>query len=152
MRWVQRTNPRNPSTDLTAAPTKVFAGEIPFRNLPRFTATVRVMNGERPNRPADKPLLTCDLWVLMQNCWDQGAHSRPKMSTVLKTLTPILFRTLRESNEPLPEFQAALSQFYESSERNAWINNLSNAELKGFIDFLDDVRQLFNLLASQYRL
>lgn len=135
---------RESSNHLTATTTKVFAGEVPFKGLPLPASFMELKSGKRPTRQT-KWLLTCDVWELMNKCWDQEARSRPEMSTVLKELTPILLRTLRQSHEPLPEFQTALSQFHDSSERESLIKTLHDVELKDFIHFLDGVSQPFNI-------
>lgn len=70
------------------------------------------------------------------------------MLTVLQELTPSLLRSLCQPIENLPEFQVALGQFYGSIQRKACIDRLRGAELKKFINLLDDVRQLFNPFGS----
>jgi hypothetical protein len=132
---------QKPSTDLIAVPTKVFAGEVPFKSLPTYTLAQKVMAGKRPERPTD---LAGDVWDLMQKCWHQKPDLRPEMSKVLQGLTLSLFQTLHESVESLPELQVALSQFYDSTERGVCIDRLSDVELKKFVDFLDDVRLPFD--------
>ena len=56
--------------------TKVFTGAVPFNDRSPREATLAVMNAERPPRPADQ-IVTDDLWILIQRCWDQEAHTRP---------------------------------------------------------------------------
>jgi len=63
--------------------TKVFTGAAPFSTRPSIAATLAVMRGERPPRP-NHPDLTDALWGLMQRCWAQGPHLRPKMAQVLQ--------------------------------------------------------------------
>lgn len=140
---------QRPPTDLTVTSTKVFAGEIPFEKYPNFTTVIKITDGDRPGRPAN-PLLTDDVWELMQKCWGKRAHLRPEMSKVLTELTPSLFKTLHQLIESLPELQVALSQFYDSTERKTCIDRLRNAELKKFIDLLDDVSQLYNPFRPRY--
>lgn len=84
----------------------------------------------------------------MQRCWKQKARLRPAMSTVLQELAPCLFRTLHQFIEFLPEFQVSLNQFYDSTERKAYVDTLSDGQLKKFIDLLDDVRQLLHPFRS----
>ena len=53
----------------------------------------------------------------------------------------------RQSTEFLPEFQVALCQFYDNTERKHFIGRLHSAELTEFINFLDDVRLLNDSLS-----
>lgn len=84
----------------------------------------------------------------MQRCWDQDPQSRPEMGVVLRDLAPSLLRSLFHFTEASPEFQAALSQFYETSERKRCIDGLHHAELEEFISLLDRVRRLLDLFRS----
>ena len=119
---------------------KVFAGKLPFEGLPPCTLITKVMGGDRPERPED---LTEDVWSLMQWCWQPDPHQRPEMSTVLQHLTPSLFRTLHKLKKCFPEIQAALHQFYDSTERGACIGGLNDVDLMDFVELLDDVRPPF---------
>ena len=121
---------------------KVFTDVVPFNNFLSVTSIVKIGKGERPPRPTD-PTLPNDVWELMQDCWQQDPQSRPEMRVVLQSLTPSLLRCLHQSTKSLPEFQVALSQFYDSTERKSCISRLRDGELKDFVDFLDDVRQPF---------
>jgi hypothetical protein len=51
---------------------------------------VRVINGERPNRPEENDVeedISDQLWSLMTECWAADATTRPPMRGVLKQLT-----------------------------------------------------------------
>jgi hypothetical protein len=102
------------------------------------------MQGERPSRPTN-PALTDDVWALMEMCWHQDPRLRPEMRRVLHDLASSLLRSLRQFTESSPEFQVALGQFYDNTERKGYIDLLHDAELKEFINFLDDVRSRLNL-------
>jgi hypothetical protein len=67
------------------------------------------------------------------------------MSTVLQALTASLLRSLYHSTKSLTEFQVALTQFYDSSDRRSCVNRLRGSELKECVDFLEDVRHPFKL-------
>jgi hypothetical protein len=126
-------------TNWTIISTKVFSGAVPFGNVQSITSIVKITNGERPPRPTN-PLLTDEIWAMTRECWNQRPESRPGMSTVLRDLTPCLLQSLRRSTKSSPEFQVALGQFYDSTERKSCIDGLRGAELKEFVNFLDDVR------------
>jgi hypothetical protein len=100
---------------------------------------VNVIQGERPPRPAD-PTLTDDVWTLMQQCWDQEPQLRPEVGRVLQALILGLLQSLCRSTNPEPEFQVALRQFYDSTERENCVSRLHGGELKAFVNLLDDVR------------
>jgi len=109
-----------------------------------MTQQVKIIEGERPPRPVD-PTLTDNVWTLVERCWDQEPQSRPGMKRVLQDLAPSLLQSLHRSSKSSPEFQVALSQFYDSTERETCLSRLDATELKKFVVFLDDVRQHFDL-------
>jgi hypothetical protein len=131
--------------------TKVFSGTVPFSNVQSITSIVKISDGERPPRPTN-PLFTDEIWALTRQCWDQKPESRPEMSTVLRDLAPCLLQCLYNCAKSSPEFQVALSQFYDSTERKSCISGLHGAKLKEFINFLEDVRQPFKPFRSRSRL
>ena len=68
---------------------KAFTGTVPFHLHSSVTAMAGIIDGERPPRPAH-PTFTSQLWELMQRCWDQDPHMRPKVSEVLEALAGLL--------------------------------------------------------------
>ncbi|KAF9647772.1 kinase-like protein [Thelephora ganbajun] len=123
---------------------EMFAGTVPFHSIQSVTSVIKIIHGDRPPRPTD-PLLTDGVWTLICRCWDQSPQSRPEMTTVLQHIAPSLLRSLHQFNKSLPEFQVALSQFYDGTEWKGCIDPLRGAELKEFIDFLDDVLRVERL-------
>jgi len=121
---------------------KVFTGAVPFPKFLSITATIRIGNGERPDRPANRTLPD-DVWGLMRKCWDHSPYERPEMREVLRDLTPSLFRSLLSPVEASPEFQVALNQFYDGTEYKRFINRLRGTELEKFVNLLYTVRDLF---------
>lgn len=97
---------------------------------------MKILRGDRPPRPT---LLTDEVWKLMNGCWNKNQLSRPEMSTVLRDLTPSLLQSLYRFTKS-SEFQVALNQFYDSTEKSTCVSRLRDAESRKFIDFLDDVR------------
>lgn len=71
------------------------------------------------------------------------------MKTVLQDLAPSLLQSLHQFTKSSPEFQVALSQFYDSTECKGCIDRLRGSELKEFVNFLDGVSKPFG---SQSRL
>jgi len=123
---------------------KVFAGKNPFENSHPIAQRVKIIEGGRPPRPVN-PSLTDDVWALVRRCWDQEPQLRPGMRSVLQDLASSLLRSLYQSPKSSPEFQVALGQFYDSTESKTCLSRLDAIELKKFVTFLDDVRQLFAL-------
>lgn len=123
---------------------KVVTDTLPFNEYQNITARVKITLEERPSRPTN-PALTDDVWALMEICWHQDPRSRPEMKRVLHDLASSLLRNLRQFTESSPEFQVALGQFFDNTERKGYIDLLRGAELKEFANFLDDVRSRLNL-------
>lgn len=128
-------------------PNKVFTNVVPLNNSQPLAVVAKTSNEERPPRPTD-PILSDDMWALMQRCWEQEPQSRPEMGVVLRDLASSLLRSLFHYTEVSPEFQAALSQFYEGSERKGCIDRLNHAELGEFTNLLDRVRKFLNLFPT----
>ena len=123
---------------------EVFAGKNPFGDSHPTAQKVNMLKGDRPPRPVN-PTMTDDVWTLVRGCWAQDPQSRPGMRSVLQDLTSSLLQSLHRSPKSSREFQVALSQFYDSSERKTCLGRLDATGLKKFVAFLDDVRQLFGL-------
>ena len=68
-----------------SASAQAFTGAVPFNGVPGVAAVHEIMNGERPPRP-HHPIFTTKLWELMQCCWDDDPHVRPRVSEVLRVL------------------------------------------------------------------
>jgi hypothetical protein len=137
---------KGPPANWIVIPIKVFTGEVPFKEFLPATSAAKIMQGKRPPRP----VLTDDVWALMEMCWDQEPRSRPETRRLLQDLASSLLRSLRQSlprsTESSPEFQVALGQFYDNTERKRCMDRLHNAELREFVNFLDDVRSRLSLL------
>lgn len=116
---------------------------VPFSHIRSVTSALEIIRGERPPRP-DNPTLTDNVWELIRTCWGQEPRSRPVISTVLRDLVSSLLQSLHEFSKSSPEFQVALSQFYDSTVRKGCVSRLYGAELKAFVNFLDDVRHLLS--------
>ena len=80
----------------------------------------------------------------MQKCWDQDPLLRPEMRGILQDLVSSLLQSLHNFDKSSLEFQIALNQFYDSTERKRCIRRLCGAELEDFVNLLDNVRPFFN--------
>jgi len=134
---------------------KAFTGAIPFNQLKSLEALLAVMQGDRPPRPKNLAL-TDGLWKLMQRCWDQDRHNRPRMSEVSRALgppipPPILQRA--RSEEPVSNIQQrleglnptdanyrlVLSQLLDHQGLKPHVQSLEESDLKEFVVLLDKV-------------
>ncbi|TFK47432.1 kinase-like protein [Heliocybe sulcata] len=76
---------------------EVCTGRTPFSNR-RFNVQdlLEVSHGARPDRPDEQtyPLISDEMWDMMQSCWQQQPESRPTMDVVEQWIG--LIRTLRD--------------------------------------------------------
>ena len=57
----------------------------PFSEFTASVAALKIMNGERPDRPQD-PFLTESAWDMTLGCWHQDPVYRPAMAKVVQIL------------------------------------------------------------------
>ena len=93
------------------------AGAGDLNNKPPHTVVSAIKVDKRPPRPTH-PDLTDGLWTLVQRCWDQEPHSRPRALRMACGLyvSPLVPRMRR----PDPSLDAATLQ-----RGNVWLNVLS---------------------------
>ena len=67
---------------------QVLAGEMPYPNTGLFGIIFGVVEGLRPDRPANSSVigLSDSLWDFVQRCWDHDVKSRPKIGEVVEHL------------------------------------------------------------------
>ena len=140
---------------------KAFTGTVPFSYYTSPTAMMAIIDGRRPYRPTH-PALTDRLWELMNRCWDQDRHNRPRMLEVLLALNPPIHECTRP-NGPLSitadaqtivsDIQQRLGIMDPSNEEyrplvcallghrdlKSHVDSLQNGDLQGFIELLDEV-------------
>lgn len=68
---------------------KAFSGRAPFADSTPVTVAVKVLSGQRPERPKD-PVLTNELWDLTRRCFDQDPRRRPEITVVVRDLQEAL--------------------------------------------------------------
>jgi len=136
---------------------KAFTGAIPFNQRKSLEAVYAVMQGNRPPRP-NHPALTDGLWKLMQRCWDQDRHNRPRMSEVSQALgPPILPSTLQRTRPEEPvsniqqrleglnptaaDYRPLLSQLLDHRGLKPHIQGLEESDLEIFVELLDKVSE-----------
>lgn len=68
---------------------EVLSGQSPFAGYKGFIVTRKVIEGERPERPAS-PWFTDKLWETLQLCWLPQPKDRPTAEAVFDTLEQVL--------------------------------------------------------------
>ena len=140
---------------------KAFAGTVPFSNHNSSAAMIAIISGKRPPRPTH-PTLTGRLWELMNRCWDQDQHDRPRMLEVLLALNPLIHEYTRPSGPLLvtadvptlvsdtrqrlenvdslnEEYRPFLHALLTHQDLKAFVSSLRRDDLQRFIELLDNV-------------
>ena len=142
---------------------KAFTGMAPFSDHSSWAAMVAIINGKRPLRPTHSGL-TSTLWELMERCWDQDPHNRPRTLEVLLTLKPPILERTRASG-PLPvtvgtqtpvsdiqrrlknldpsneEYRPLLYALLSHQDLRPYISSLREDGLQRFVELLDEVNR-----------
>ena len=122
---------------------------------------VAIISGNRPTRPTHSTF-TGTLWELMNQCWDQDKHGRPRMLEVLLALNPLVYKRTRPSGSPpvtanVPtlvsdirrrlenlnpsneEYRPLLYALLSHRDLDPHIDSLLGDDLRGFVELLDMV-------------
>ena len=67
---------------------EVLSGQAPFSQCKGHAIVLRIMGGERPERPQGwrAAWFTDDLWEMLELCWKSQPSDRPSLSTLLQCL------------------------------------------------------------------
>ena len=67
---------------------EVLSGRPPFAQHDDSVVILKVMGGERPNRPRGirATWFTGGLWGMLERCWRPQPHDRPSLKTILQCL------------------------------------------------------------------
>ncbi|KAF7326860.1 Kinase-like protein [Mycena venus] len=116
---------RTPASDVYAFGCvcfEIFTGQHPFSNLPGPAATMKVVDGERPERPSGLPAVSDALWRHMTAYWSQNPTARPLAELVVQDMASLppqankmfiyqtLLSFLKESCCVLPPDEALMGQ------------------------------------------
>lgn len=155
-----RVDPKLTAFLLRSGP-KAFTGTVPFSDRNSQAAIMAIIRGQRPPRPTH-PSLTDRLWELINQCWDQDRHKRPRILEVFLALNPLIHqRTHRSGATPVTasasaqvsDIQQQLGKLDPSNEEyrpllygllshphlKPHIVSLKEDNLQGFIELLDEV-------------
>ncbi|KAJ7213590.1 kinase-like domain-containing protein [Mycena pura] len=78
---------RTAATDLYAfgcVCLELYTGRHPFAGLSETAAMLKVIEGERPERPTGQPAMSTALWNLVNMCWDHNSANRPSAADVVR--------------------------------------------------------------------
>jgi hypothetical protein len=107
-------------TPCSPAP-KVLTGDIPFHTLPDTAVVTRVVQGARPGIPDDVKNAThssgSDLWMIVQQSWDEDPVERPPTSEVRRRLS------VAAENWDVDLARSASSDGYVSVPRNTLLSS-----------------------------
>ncbi|KAF8150290.1 kinase-like domain-containing protein [Mycena galopus ATCC 62051] len=81
---------RTPATDVYAfgcVCIELYTGSPPFSACPEPAALMKVLNGERPERPPGPPVMTDILWQHITDFWAEDPTTRPSTELVVQNVT-----------------------------------------------------------------
>ncbi|KAF9789475.1 kinase-like domain-containing protein [Thelephora terrestris] len=140
---------------------EAFTGMAPFGDHIPQAAIAAIISGKRPPRPTHSGL-THEVWELMNRCWDQRQHHRPRMLEVLLVLDPLTQERTHPSGPPpvtpdVPcnlvsdiqrrlenlepskkEFRPLLYALLSHKDLRSHIDSLRKDDIKGFVELLDE--------------
>jgi len=65
---------------------EVHTGSRPFSEIPTLAVLLKILEGERPNRPRDTPGISDFLWKIMEQCWNTQPSDRPSIKDVVQSM------------------------------------------------------------------
>ncbi|KAJ7145906.1 kinase-like domain-containing protein [Mycena epipterygia] len=106
-----------PATDVYAfgcVCVELYTGQPPFSHIPMDAsdyAIVRcVMDGERPERPTEEPLMTDRFWNCVTTYWGQNYTIRPSAEVIVSDMTGVAVESSGPSDEMVSDPTPSLSQ------------------------------------------
>jgi hypothetical protein len=100
---------------------QLLTGHPPFHELNEVGAAMKIINGQRPERPT-MTLCSDALWILVTDCWNHDPQSRPTMTSVLSCL---LAGTLSEQGGDTQN----CGQPHPTASKDAWYSQSSVTSL-----------------------
>ncbi|KAJ7712499.1 kinase-like domain-containing protein [Mycena metata] len=80
---------RTPATDVYAygcVCLELYTGRPPFSQLPEPAALMKILSGERPQRPSGPPAMSDALWRNIVGYWAESAPTRPATEIVVQNM------------------------------------------------------------------
>ncbi|KAJ7715140.1 kinase-like domain-containing protein [Mycena metata] len=94
---------RTPASDVYAygcVCLELYTGKPPFAGLREPAALLRVLGGERPDRPLTPPLMSDTLWQHITTYWVETPAARPETQLVVQNM---VWPTLTQADSPSAE-------------------------------------------------
>ncbi|KAF7349185.1 Kinase-like protein [Mycena sanguinolenta] len=112
---------RTPATDMYAFACvcfELYTERPPFADLPETAALMKVLDGERPERPPGPPVMSDTLWQNITDSWGQNPVTRPSAQFVLQNMVRPNADSSAPSSSILSATHSASSAAFTTTENH----------------------------------
>ncbi|KAF7373429.1 Non-specific serine/threonine protein kinase [Mycena sanguinolenta] len=92
---------------------ELYTGQPPFANLPELSVLMKVIEGERPERPPGPPAMSDELWQHVTVYWSNDPSARPTSQIIVQNMI-----------RPDPEPQNSLPAIFQERLPSPVMSNL----------------------------
>lgn len=86
---------------------QLYTGQPPYSELSQAAALLRVVNGERPERPSGSPAISHVLWKRINTYWAENPIARPTADVVVQEMIWPPLQLQPQPSRPLPPVPVA---------------------------------------------
>ncbi|KAF9793424.1 kinase-like domain-containing protein [Thelephora terrestris] len=122
---------------------EAFTSTAPFSDKPAHVAMSAIISSQRPPRPTSS-MLTEELWILMQRCWDREPQRRPKALEVLSSFDIPAWKCLISRPLSADERTHQVKTLFLDSNETEAAKHLRGDDAQCFVDVID---KMFDTLA-----